>query len=1003
MVLGTVVLLAALLANCGLPALARNATHEMLSVSKCADLVDALETESQKTIIISVSKNIKCYSSEWNGFVVITSRVVMAPMKQGLGGSAPFVDFGNAQDVLHIAGDASLRIENLVLRHETVDVVGSLSATPFVTGDPGARFTTAGVLLSYTRCPKQPEAPPATTTTHAIIEKARGFAGPSHAGGDAFSPESFIQESFTREDGVDYAGCQTLVTCGILNRTTTEFARKTVATDAARLCLFDGRQKQPAMSSPDSTTGHPATVAAADPTARQSSVVDDNEVAVTAGEPVVDGGQPKPRSKKSGPNVAVVVGVVVIGVTVLIAACVGITLRNRRCKARAQMVNSAIIDMDVESRVAPAPDFEPVLQAPNPGPIDSVPQKIIAKRKPPTSGAATNLDSIINSFDAPQVNGIRVIRELPMSEMAQSECNDINTFGGSDAPVIFQLSGLEVSMRRLLGNGTSSSVYEGTYKSTPCAMKMIEHGRDMLEMHSEPMEDYLTKDLVQPNTVKLLATRTCLSGAVNRWLSSLQAPGTSSSGASSSSDPLSTALFNAALLPRFQDEGSDDVLYTIVVMEYCNGGTLAQALQAGRFFANGKQPNLPLILMRAIDIAHAMEHLHQHCVIHGDLKPENVLLHMTHNEPSGFVCKVVDFSMRAKMPAELLVDTMSHTTMAHMPPELLQNGDLSPASDVYSFGMILWGMLSGSVPFPSLKRGELVRHVVAGDRPPVPSGVPPTLGELVEECWCTEPGRRPDFSTILYKLRETVSQVTGPSRNVRKSYHQQKGSIGRDAAAKSFDSSDCDSPIAGRDASRCPNSFGQNRAPRPRASPYAQQGAERNVDSSKERGVSGARRAVRFANTEEDDGGRGTSQRGASISGPPTSSWEYDGDFEMSTGKGSTIDSLQEQSAGPPPKRYLKQTTSGKSSTGWSVASSVDDDAYADPGYDRSLQNVAVETVLEDQEEGLPVSMSRATWTDSTAATDDDYGRLPDTNSQWGASSEDVAVQRKTSSSHPQR
>ena len=84
----------------------------------------------------------------------------------------------------------------------------------------------------------------------------------------------------------------------------------------------------------------------------------------------------------------------------------------------------------------------------------------------------------------------------------------------------------------------------------------------------------------------------------------------------------------------------DDILNTFVVMEYCNGGTLAQALQNRQFFTVGKKPNIPLVLMRAIDIAHALEHLHAHCVVHGDLKPANVLLHMTHKDSSGFVCKV---------------------------------------------------------------------------------------------------------------------------------------------------------------------------------------------------------------------------------------------------------------------------------------------------------------------------------------------------------------------------
>ena len=568
--MGFVLVLAAVLAaSCALPTDA-DSHGPVFSVSNCREFQDALATEAEGVVLISIAKNIKCYESEWVGFVDIVSEVEIVGTKRDHG--PPFIDFGGAFEVLHITGNASLRFESLILVHDSVGVLGPLSHTPFLNGDPGARFTTAGVLLNYRRCPRPPPEAATTTPTHARIDRARGVTDAQRAAatGPQFSPHSFVRESVTAVKGVDILGCQTLVCCGVLNRTISELAKKIFETDVTGLCHFDLRRDRPSTppirptpaqpivgseeeastvsSGADTTASNPGGL----PRTQQVSVVDnDGRVSSASASGSVDEKQSS-KSKKS--NITwIALGGGLVGVLILFVGGVVIAYRRQQKGAGARLINSAIVENN-EDRGPPVLDS---LQVVNANPVDKIPQKMLAKGRPPAYGGPS-LSGIITSWDMPQVGNIRVIRELPMSEMAQSECDNLNTPGRSEAPVVFQLSGLEVHLRRLLGNGSHSSVYEGAYKHMDCAMKIIEHDRAMLEMHSEPMEDYLTKDLIHPNIVKLLATRTCELEVVRRWLQGLQQSDPNSGASSSSSDPLSLSLFNAALLPRLEQEEGED-------------------------------------------------------------------------------------------------------------------------------------------------------------------------------------------------------------------------------------------------------------------------------------------------------------------------------------------------------------------------------------------------------------------------------------------------------------
>jgi WD40 repeat protein/tRNA A-37 threonylcarbamoyl transferase component Bud32 len=133
-------------------------------------------------------------------------------------------------------------------------------------------------------------------------------------------------------------------------------------------------------------------------------------------------------------------------------------------------------------------------------------------------------------------------------------------------------------------------------------------------------------------------------------------------------------------------------------LELIDGGTLADWL-------HGK-PRSAIESARIVRVlATAIEFAHHHGVIHRDLKPSNVLLSVLPDQPTRSELKITDFGIAKVLPQAGIAEArMTHTgeilgTPAYMAPEQARGQTLSPATDIYSLGAILYELLTGRPPF----------------------------------------------------------------------------------------------------------------------------------------------------------------------------------------------------------------------------------------------------------------------------------------------------------------
>ncbi|XP_076124257.1 LOW QUALITY PROTEIN: mitogen-activated protein kinase kinase kinase 12 [Alosa pseudoharengus] len=177
-----------------------------------------------------------------------------------------------------------------------------------------------------------------------------------------------------------------------------------------------------------------------------------------------------------------------------------------------------------------------------------------------------------------------------------------------------------------------------------------------------------------------------------------------------------------------------------IIMEYCAQGQLYEVLRAGRKITPS------LLVDWAMGIAGGMNYLHLHKIIHRDLKSPNMLI--TYDD----LVKISDFGTSKELSDKSTKMSFAGT-VAWMAPEVIRNEPVSEKVDIWSFGVVLWEMLTGEVPYKDVDSSAIIWGVGNNSlQLPVPESCPDGFKILLKQCWNCKPRNRPSFRQILLHL-----------------------------------------------------------------------------------------------------------------------------------------------------------------------------------------------------------------------------------------------------------
>ncbi|KAH9513828.1 hypothetical protein Btru_031499 [Bulinus truncatus] len=268
------------------------------------------------------------------------------------------------------------------------------------------------------------------------------------------------------------------------------------------------------------------------------------------------------------------------------------------------------------------------------------------------------------------------------------------------------------SEKDMVGDGTYSQVFKGSYQDKVVAVKRLKFPLQPTDKNYFAAEVSLLQKLHHPNVVALLG------------------------------------VCSIRKLPH-------------IVLEYVAGGSLRNFLHDDTRidFVSGEFYQI------ATDISSGVHYLHiQHPpVLHLDLNSRNVLLGLN------LRAKIADFGF-SKLKHE--VDTalpklsklrqVSGGLPSWMAPELTNAGEVTAKADVYSFAIIMWEMLAKKLPYEGCSVYQVLEQVRNNRRPVIPDHCPPDLSRLVQKCWDQNPAARPETLSASQHWR-APDQLLSPS------------------------------------------------------------------------------------------------------------------------------------------------------------------------------------------------------------------------------------------------
>lgn len=261
----------------------------------------------------------------------------------------------------------------------------------------------------------------------------------------------------------------------------------------------------------------------------------------------------------------------------------------------------------------------------------------------------------------------------------------------------------EITLGRMIGEGAFGKVHEGKWRGKSVAVKLLicqELRSDILNEFQSEVE--IMSVLRHPNICRLLGA--CM-------------------------EPPHRAL----------------------VVELLQRGSLWGVLRMNR-----KSIDQEMRSRFIYDTAKGMSYLHhfERPILHRDLKSPNLLV------DKNFNIKLSDFGL-ARVKAHVQTMTGNCGTVQWMAPEVLGNQKYTEKADVFSFGIVIWEIVTGECPYDGMSQIQAALGVLNRNlRPNIPRDCPPFFSRLMKACWNRQPELRPSFPHIVNAFRTYQSSIS---------------------------------------------------------------------------------------------------------------------------------------------------------------------------------------------------------------------------------------------------
>lgn len=288
----------------------------------------------------------------------------------------------------------------------------------------------------------------------------------------------------------------------------------------------------------------------------------------------------------------------------------------------------------------------------------------------------------------------------------------------------------ELNLQEVIGGGGFGQVWRATWRSTPVAVKVLTGSAQRVNVSRIILEEFaaeinMLKGMRHPNICLYMGA--CLDPPNRAIVTELAANGS-----------LWDALRLTLQAPFVQ----------------CDGKTMTG--WPTNMYVDNQTPPIPpqgtwpwvLVKRVASGAARGMTYLHSGSppVIHRDLKSANLLL------DESYTTKVCDFGL-SRLKAQERSMTGNCGTVQWMAPEILANQPYAEPADVFSFGIILWELLTAECPYDGMSAIQCALAVLNRDqRPQIPKWCPPAFSSLIKNCVKRDPGKRPTFSQVCEAL-----------------------------------------------------------------------------------------------------------------------------------------------------------------------------------------------------------------------------------------------------------